>query len=99
MLVPLYETVYDRLEVGSRTRLLGLGCGTGLALLLAASRGARVTGCDTDTGRLALARERLALRGGPGQPGAPGCWPARRRTIWRGCSPRRAGRPRRAVTT
>ncbi|MET9222796.1 SAM-dependent methyltransferase [Streptomyces sp. NPDC088197] len=59
MLVPLYESVYDRLEVGADTRLLGLGCGAGLALLLAADRGAAVTGFETDEQRLALARERL----------------------------------------
>ncbi|MGW0770306.1 class I SAM-dependent methyltransferase [Streptomyces sp. NPDC002676] len=59
MLVPLYETVYERLEVGPATRLLGLRCGSGLALLLAASRGAAVTGADTSPERLALARERL----------------------------------------
>lgn len=59
MLVPLYEAVYDRLEVGHGTRLLALGCGSGLALLMAAARGAAVSGCDPDEGRLALARERL----------------------------------------
>ncbi|MGP3981151.1 SAM-dependent methyltransferase [Streptomyces sp. KR80] len=59
MLVPLYEAVYARLEVGTRTRLLGLGCGSGLALLMAAARGAFVTGTDADPERLALARERL----------------------------------------
>ncbi|MEE1931146.1 methyltransferase domain-containing protein [Streptomyces sp. TRM 70351] len=59
MLVPLYEAVYDRLEVGQHTRLLGLGCGSGLALLLAGGRGAEVTGVDTDEQRLALARARL----------------------------------------
>ncbi|MHA5052805.1 SAM-dependent methyltransferase [Streptomyces sp. SD15] len=60
MLVPLYEAVHERLEVGGGTRLLGLGCGSGLALLLAASRGAAVTGVDADSPeRLALARERL----------------------------------------
>ncbi|MEU0279585.1 class I SAM-dependent methyltransferase [Streptomyces sp. NPDC088551] len=59
MLVPLYEAVYERLEVRSGTRVLGLGCGSGLALLLAAARGARVTGVDSDNERLALARERL----------------------------------------
>jgi SAM-dependent methyltransferase len=60
MLVPLYDAVHKRLEVGPRTRLLGLGCGSGLALLMAASRGASVTGVDDSSPeRLALARERL----------------------------------------
>jgi hypothetical protein len=59
MFVPLYDTVYQRLEVGPDTRLLGLGCGSGLALLRAAALGAEVTGADTDTDRLRLARERL----------------------------------------
>ncbi|MFF9167493.1 MULTISPECIES: SAM-dependent methyltransferase [unclassified Streptomyces] len=65
MLVPLYEAVYERLEVGSGTRLLGLGCGSGLALLMAAVRGAEVTGVECHSPeRLVLARERL-------QPAAP----------------------------
>ncbi|MFD3524143.1 methyltransferase domain-containing protein [Streptomyces sp. NPDC058653] len=59
MLVPLYEAVYERLEVGPGTRLLGLGCGSGLALLIATARGAEVTGVDADQERVALARERL----------------------------------------
>ncbi|MFE0509190.1 SAM-dependent methyltransferase [Streptomyces sp. NPDC058964] len=60
MLVPLYEAVYERLEVGPATRLLGLGCGSGLALLIAASRGAAVTGVESARPeRLALARTRL----------------------------------------
>ncbi|MEU8849922.1 SAM-dependent methyltransferase [Streptomyces sp. NPDC048564] len=60
MLVPLYEAVYERVEVGARTRLLGLGCGSGLALLMAASRGAAVTGVESSSHeRLALARQRL----------------------------------------
>ncbi|KOV31387.1 methyltransferase domain-containing protein [Streptomyces sp. XY152] len=59
MLLPLYEAVYERLDVGPTTRLLGLGCGSGLALLMAASRGAAVTGVDACADRLALARERL----------------------------------------
>ncbi|MFE0100893.1 class I SAM-dependent methyltransferase [Streptomyces sp. NPDC059009] len=60
MLVPLYEAVYERLEVGTGSRLLGLGCGSGLALLMAAARGASVTGVDPSAPeRLALARERL----------------------------------------
>ncbi|MFI9821999.1 methyltransferase domain-containing protein [Streptomyces sp. NPDC052013] len=59
MLVPLIEAVYERLDVGPATRLLGLGCGSGLALLMAASRGATITGVDTSTDRLDLARQRL----------------------------------------
>ncbi|WP_327114052.1 SAM-dependent methyltransferase [Streptomyces sp. NBC_01341] len=64
MLAPLYEAVYERLEVGSGTRMLSLDCGSGLALLMAASRGARVTGVDSDRERLALARERLLAGAG-----------------------------------
>ncbi|MFJ6794110.1 class I SAM-dependent methyltransferase [Streptomyces sp. NPDC091268] len=59
MLVPLYEAVYDRLEVGPGHRLLGLDCGAGLPLLLAAGRGASATGVEPDPARRALARERL----------------------------------------
>ncbi|MBC2903037.1 SAM-dependent methyltransferase [Streptomyces cupreus] len=60
MLVPLYEAVYERLEVGSGTRLLGLGCGSGLALLMAATRGAAITGVEPSSPeRLTLARQRL----------------------------------------
>lgn len=59
MLVPLYEAVYDRLEVGPGDRLLGLDCGAGLPLLLAAGRGASATGVEADPARRALARERL----------------------------------------
>ncbi|MFC8791785.1 class I SAM-dependent methyltransferase [Streptomyces cinereoruber] len=59
MLVPLYEAVYDRLGVGGDSRVLGLGCGSGLALLMAAARGARVAGTDRDHARVELARERL----------------------------------------
>lgn len=66
MLVPLFEAVYDRVEVGPGARLLGLGCGSGLALLLAARRGAAVTGVDGGPPeRLALARERLLGARGP----------------------------------
>ncbi|MFI6337251.1 SAM-dependent methyltransferase [Streptomyces sp. NPDC050535] len=63
MLVPLHEAVYERLEVSAGTRLLGLRCGSGLALLMAASRGAAVTGVDSRSPeRVALARERLLPR-------------------------------------
>ncbi|MEV3971969.1 methyltransferase domain-containing protein [Streptomyces sp. NPDC050698] len=85
MLVPLYEAVYERLEVGPTTRLLGLGCGSGLALLMAAARGAAVTGVDTSPERMALARERLL-------PEASGTR-ARTGTRLVDGSPRDAGRP------
>ncbi|WP_199833528.1 class I SAM-dependent methyltransferase [Streptomyces sp. NRRL B-3648] len=72
MLVPLYEAVYDRLDVGPATRLLGLRCGSGLALLMAASRGAAVTGVEpASPERLALARERLLPGPPPGGSGGP----------------------------
>ncbi|OUD03926.1 methyltransferase domain-containing protein [Streptomyces swartbergensis] len=64
MLVPLYEAVYERLDVGPATRLLGLGCGSGLALLMAAARGAAVTGVDASPERMALARQRLLPEAG-----------------------------------
>ncbi|MEU2226467.1 SAM-dependent methyltransferase [Streptomyces sp. NPDC018347] len=67
MLVPLYDAVYDRLDVGPATRLLGLRCGSGLALLMAAGRGAAVTGVDpASPERLALARRRLLPDTRPG---------------------------------
>jgi SAM-dependent methyltransferase len=74
MLVPLYEAVYEHLEVGTGTRLLALGCGSGLALLMAAARGATVTGIEADPERLALARERLL----PAEPPATARQGARR---------------------
>ncbi|GAB3123369.1 hypothetical protein GCM10027160_43590 [Streptomyces calidiresistens] len=59
MLLPLYEAVYERTGVGPGTRLLELHCGSGLALLRAAVRGASVTGTEPDPERLRLAGERL----------------------------------------
>lgn len=75
MLVPLYEAVYERLEVGPGTRLLGLGCGSGLALLIATARGAHVTGVDADRERVALARERLVPDAHPMAHAAPSAVP------------------------
>ncbi|MGW1018897.1 methyltransferase domain-containing protein [Streptomyces niveus] len=77
MLVPLYEAVYERLEVGPGTRLLGLGCGSGLALLIATARGAQVTGVDADQERVALARERLVHDARPMAHAAPPAPPGR----------------------
>ncbi|QES48005.1 methyltransferase type 11 [Streptomyces venezuelae] len=73
MLVPLYEAVYDRLELGPGDRVLGLDCGAGLSLLLAAGRGARVTGVEPRPALRALARERVleVLSGPPESSGRP----------------------------
>jgi SAM-dependent methyltransferase len=56
---PLFEALLDATAVGPGTRLLDVGCGTGLTLVLAAERGAVVTGVDVTPGLLAIARERL----------------------------------------
>ncbi|TFV53792.1 methyltransferase domain-containing protein [Blastococcus sp. TF02A_35] len=47
---PLHEAVLDATAVGAGTRLLDLGCGTGLLARAAAGRGAAVTGVDLDDG-------------------------------------------------
>ncbi|MFJ9620246.1 methyltransferase domain-containing protein [Streptomyces sp. NPDC101181] len=79
MLAPLHEAVYDRLEVGAATRMLSLGCGSGLAMLVAAARGAQVTGVDSDRERLALARARLLPEADREEAPAHSAGPARRR--------------------
>ncbi|MEV8534182.1 methyltransferase type 11 [Streptomyces sp. NPDC051211] len=73
MLVPLYEAVYDRLEIGPGDRVLGLDCGAGLSLLLAAGRGARVTGVEPRPALRELARERVleVLSAPPERPAKP----------------------------
>ena len=56
---PLFEAVLDATGVGAGTRVLDVGCGTGLTLQLAAERGAAVAGVDITEGLLNVARERL----------------------------------------
>src|SRR4051794_39954624 len=69
-----YEDTAARLEPAARVvvesaapeageRLVDVGCGTGNAALLAAERGARVTGVDPAARLLDVARERAAARG------------------------------------
>ena len=57
--IPFYDAVFDAIGVGPDTRLLDVGCGAGLALTLAAKRGAVVAGLDAAEGLLEVARERL----------------------------------------
>ena len=56
---PLFEAVLDAAGAGPGTRLLDVGCGSGLTLVLAAARGAVPSGVDISPGLLAIARERL----------------------------------------
>jgi SAM-dependent methyltransferase len=60
---PAFEAGLDALAIEPETRLLDVGCGSGLALRLAADRGATVSGLDASTGLLEHARRRI--------PGAP----------------------------
>ena len=59
MCTPFYETVLDATRVSAGTTLLDVGCGGGFALLLAASRGATVSGLDVAAPLLDIARERV----------------------------------------
>jgi SAM-dependent methyltransferase len=59
MCTPFYEAVLDATGVTAGTRLLDVGCGGGFALLLAAGRGAVVSGLDAAASLLDIARERV----------------------------------------
>jgi SAM-dependent methyltransferase len=56
---PFYEAVFDAIALTGGQRLLDAGCGAGLAMQLAAKRGASVTGLDASDGLLAIAAERV----------------------------------------
>ena len=56
---PLFEAVLDAAHVTEGTRLLDVGCGTGLTLVLAAGHGAVPAGLDVSPGLLGIAQERL----------------------------------------
>src|SRR6185437_892096 len=57
-LEPVARVVVDAAAPGPSDRVLDLACGTGNAALLAAARGAPVTGVDAAPRLLAVARER-----------------------------------------
>jgi SAM-dependent methyltransferase len=57
--LPIYHVVFDRTNVGKGTRLLDIGCGTGLAAQLATQLGAHITGLDASEAELIIARERV----------------------------------------
>lgn len=62
-LLPAALVVVDSAAPVHGERVVDVGCGTGNATLLAAARGARVTGVDPAPRLLAVAREQAAARG------------------------------------
>jgi len=61
-LIPAAQAVVDRAAPGPQERVLDVGCGTGNGALLAADRGASVTGVDPAKRLLEVARARAATR-------------------------------------
>jgi SAM-dependent methyltransferase len=57
--LPLYEAALTATHVGTGTALLDVGCGAGLALVLARRRGATVAGLDASEALIGVARTRL----------------------------------------
>jgi SAM-dependent methyltransferase len=55
---PLYGAVLDSVGIGAGTKVLDVGCGSGVFCSHAATRGAAVAGIDAAEGLLAIARER-----------------------------------------
>lgn len=57
--VPLFEALLNATNVGKDSHVLDAGCGGGGASLIAAQRGAKITGLDAAEGLINYARERL----------------------------------------
>lgn len=55
---PLYKAVILKTRLGSRTRLLDIGCGSGVFCALAAKSGAIISGLDAARSLIAVAAER-----------------------------------------
>jgi len=55
----VYTATFDRMGVGAETQYLDVGCGAGMAVQLAAERGAQVSGLDAAENLLAIALERV----------------------------------------
>lgn len=56
---PMWEAMLDATDVGPGKRFLDAGCGGGGASVLAAERGAQVSGLDAAAGLIAFAQERV----------------------------------------
>jgi len=57
--LPLWEAMLTAAKVGQGTRFLDAGCGAGGTSVLAAQRGAHVSGLDASEALIAIARERV----------------------------------------
>lgn len=57
--LPTYEAAIERVGIGAGSRVLELGCGSGVFLRAAADRGARVTGLDASEALVERARARV----------------------------------------
>lgn len=57
--LPLSEWLLDRVYGGNGAHILDAGCGSGGALVIAASRGANVTGTDVATEMLEICKQRV----------------------------------------
>ena len=55
----VYESTFDRLGLGPGSSYLDAGCGSGLAAMLAAKRGASVSGLDASENLLGIVRLRV----------------------------------------
>jgi len=58
-LTPAYHAAFERAGVSAGMQLLDVGCGAGLAAMLAAARGSNVTGIDAAEAMLEIARSRV----------------------------------------
>jgi len=56
--LPLYEAALTRLRIGIGTRVLDVGCGSGMFCQMASQRGATVTGLDAAPALVEIARQR-----------------------------------------
>jgi ubiquinone/menaquinone biosynthesis C-methylase UbiE len=55
----LFRVILDAASVGKDTKLLDIGCGSGLASAMAARLGAKVSGLDPSPNLLKIAKERV----------------------------------------
>lgn len=58
---PAYAAVFDSLSLRPGAKYCDVGCGAGMAALLASQRGAEVSGIDAAASLLGIARERVAV--------------------------------------